>query len=371
MSTNPSKPPFRADHVGSLLRPPELLEARDRHKRGEITPEALKATEDAAIRKAVALQEDVGLQGVTDGEYRRTFFHIDFLEKLAGVVIKGGLPIKFHSHAEEVEFAPPRLEVEGKLRHRGGIVTSDFEFLKSVTKKHPKVCIPSPTMLHFRGGRAAIDQQAYPDIEAFFDDLALAYQTELKLLGEQGCTYVQLDDTNLAYLCDPAMRERTRAIGEDPDALPGLYAQLINRAIAGRPANMAVCIHLCRGNFQSAWVAEGGYDPVAEALFSQLKIDGFFLEYDDARSGGFEPLRFMPKGRKVVLGIVSSKVPGLEAKDELKRRLDEAGKFMDHDDMALSPQCGFSSTVEGNKITEADQIAKLNLVVETAREVWE
>ncbi|MBI3993463.1 MAG: 5-methyltetrahydropteroyltriglutamate--homocysteine S-methyltransferase [Candidatus Lambdaproteobacteria bacterium] len=370
MSTQPSKPPFRADHVGSLLRTPELLAARGRHHRGEIPYPALKEVEDAAIRRAVKLQEDVGLQAVTDGEYRRTFFHVDFLEKLQGVKVSGGLPVKFHSRDREVEFSPPRLTVEGKLRRTRGIVTDDFAFLKSVTRRTPKVCIPSPTMLHFRGGRQGVDKTAYPQMDDFFTDLAQAYREELAALGKLGCTYVQLDDTNLAYLCDEAMRARTREIGEDPDALPRRYAQLINQAIAGRPKDMTVCIHLCRGNFQSAWVAEGGYEPVAEALFGEMAVDGYFLEYDDERSGDFRPLRFVPKGKKVVLGLVSSKVSALEPKDLLKRRIDEAARFMALDDLSLSPQCGFSSTVEGNRVSEADEIAKLRLVIDTAREVW-
>src|SRR3972149_188648 len=315
--TGNAKPPFRADHVGSLLRPKELLDARARAQRGEITRAQLMAVEDESIRKAVALQERLGLQGVTDGEYRRTFFHIDFLEKLQGVAGKGGMAIKFHRKDSQGEFAPPRLEGTGKVRRTGGIVTEDFRFLKSVTKRTPKVCIPSPTMLHFRGGRAAIDRQAYPEIDPFFDDLAKAYREELSALGELGARYVQLDDTNLAYLCDPSIRERTRAIGEDPETLPKRYAELINHAIADRPKDMVVCVHLCRGNFQSAWVAEGGYDPVAESLFSHLKVDGYFLEYDDERSGDFRPLRFMPKDKTVVLGLISSKVPALESKDLL------------------------------------------------------
>jgi 5-methyltetrahydropteroyltriglutamate--homocysteine methyltransferase len=278
--------------------------------------------------------------------------------------------VKFRRKDSDLEFAPPKLEVSGKLRRTRGIVTDDFAFLKTVTRRTPKICIPSPTMLHFRGGRKAVDEKAYPGIEDFFDDLARAYREELQALGSLGCTYVQLDDTNLAYLCDPAMRERTRAIGEDPERLPHLYADVINRAIAGRPRDMTVCIHLCRGNFQSAWVAEGGYEPVAEALFTELKVDGYFLEYDDERSGDFRPLRFVPKGKTVVLGLVSSKLAALEPKDLIKRRIDEAGKFVDMGQLALSPQCGFSSTVEGNRVTEQDEIAKLELVVDVAREVW-
>lgn len=365
-----AKPPFRADHVGSLLRPPELLEARSKKLKGKITAAALRKVEDAAIRNATALQEAVGLQGITDGEYRRTFFHVDFLEQLDGVAVKGGMPVKFHSHTSEVEFSPPRLEVDGKLKHARPIQGADFDFLKSATSRTPKVCIPSPTMLHFRGGRKAVDETAYPDMEDFFKDLAKAYQEEISQLAAQGCRYLQMDDTNLAYLCDPAMRERARSIGENPDTLPLLYARIINDAIATKPADMTVGIHLCRGNFQSAWVAEGGYEPVAEVLFNEMNVDAYFLEYDDERSGGFEPLRFVPKGKTVVLGLVSSKLAALEPKDELKRRIDEAAKYVDLGSLALSPQCGFSSTVEGNKVTVDDQKAKLALVVETAAEVW-
>jgi 5-methyltetrahydropteroyltriglutamate--homocysteine methyltransferase len=370
MASKDMTPPFRADHVGSLLRPQEVLDARAKRQKGEIGAAELKAAEDAAIRNAVKLQEDVGLRGITDGEYRRTYFHIDFLKKLEGVSVKGGLAMKFHSKEGELEFAPPRMEVVGKLRRKAGIVTEDFKFLKSVAHGTPKICIPSPTMLHFRGGRKAVDAKAYPDIDEFFDDLAQAYQQELKALGELGATYVQLDDTNLAYLCDPAIRQRTKDIGEDPEKLPHLYAEVINKAIAARPKGMAICIHLCRGNFQSAWVAEGGYEPVAEALFSEMKVDGYFLEYDDERSGDFRPLRFIPKGKSVVLGLISSKVTALEPKDLIKRRIDEAAQFVDRSQLCLSPQCGFSSTVEGNRITEAQQIAKLKLVVEVAKEVW-
>ena len=370
MTANHRKPPFRADHVGSLLRPPELLAARAKKLKGEISAAELRTVEDAAIRKAVALQEEAGMEAVTDGEFRRTFFHVDFLEQLEGVSVTGGMPVKFHSYDSEVEFSPPKLEVSGKLRHVKSIQGADYDFLKSVTGKTPKVSIPSPTMLHFRGGRKAVDQQAYPDIEDFFQDLAKAYQTEIAGLAAQGLRYLQMDDTNLAYLCDPAMRERTRQIGEDPDALPKLYARIINDAISGRPDDFTMGIHLCRGNFQSSWVAEGGYEPVAEVLFNDLNVDAYFLEYDDERSGDFQPLRFVPKGKYVVLGIISSKLSALESKDSLKRRIDEAAQHVDLEYLCISPQCGFSSTVEGNKITEADEIAKLRLVVEVAEEVW-
>ncbi len=368
--TQRTTPPFRADHVGSFLRPPELLEARERHRRGEIDRAALRAAEDRAIRDVVRFQEDLGLQGITDGEFRRTYFHIDFLEQLVGVEVAGGIQVKFHSAAGDVDFAPPVLKVTGKVRHARPIQLADFEFLKSVTRRTPKVTIPSPTMLHFRGGRGAISQDAYPDIEAFFEDIAAAYRDELRQLGEAGCRYVQLDDTNLAYLCDPKLREGARSRGDDPDELPRRYARLINGAIAGRPAGMSVSVHLCRGNFKSAWVAEGGYEPVAEALFRDLEVDGYFLEYDDARSGDFSPLRFVPKGKIVVLGLVTTKSSELERKDQLKRRIDEAAKFVPVEQLALSPQCGFSSTVHGNEIMREAQAAKMRLVVETAREVW-
>ena len=363
-------PPFRADHVGSLLRPPYLLEARERRRRNEIGALELREVEDRAILDAVRLQETVGLQGITDGEYRRTYFHIDFLEQLEGVEAREGMAAHFRGAAGEVDFAPPVLHVTGKVRHTKAIQVADFEFLRSVTSRLPKVTIPSPTMLHFRGGRAAISRDAYPELESFYEDVALAYRQELKALGEAGCRYVQLDDTNLAYLCDPKMREGARQRGDDPDELPRRYARLINAAIAERPQGMTICTHLCRGNFKSAWVAEGGYEPVAEVLFNELAVDGYFLEYDDARSGGFAPLRFVPKGKSVVLGLITTKVGTLELKDELKRRIDQAARYVPMDQLCLSPQCGFSSTVHGNQIAQESQAAKLRLVVETAADVW-
>jgi 5-methyltetrahydropteroyltriglutamate--homocysteine methyltransferase len=365
-----SIPPFRADHVGSFLRPKELLDARERQRKGEISRAQLREVEDRAIRDVVRFQEDLGLQGITDGEYRRTYFHIDFLEQLDGIETSGGIQVKFHSAAGDVDFAPPVLKVTGKVRHAKPIQLADFEFLKSVTQRVPKVTIPSPTMLHFRGGRGAISKEAYPDLEAFFEDVAAAYREELQQLGKAGCRYVQLDDTNLAYLCDPKLREGAKSRGDDPDELPKRYARLINGAIAGRPAGMQVCVHLCRGNFKSAWVAEGGYEPVAQSLFNDLQVDGYFLEYDDARSGDFSPLRFVPKGRIVVLGLVTTKSSELETKDQLKRRIDEAAKHVPLDQLCLSPQCGFSSTVHGNEIMRESQAAKVRLVVDTAREVW-
>jgi len=363
-------PPFRADHVGSFLRPPELLAARERYQKGEISKAELRGTEDRAIRDIVRFQEDLGLQGITDGEFRRTYFHIDFLEQLEGVETRGGISASFHSAAGEVNFAPPVMHVTGKLKHTHPIQLTDFQFLQSVTKRVPKVTIPSPTMLHFRGGRAAISREAYPDLEVFYSDVSACYREELKQLGEAGCTYVQLDDTNLAYLCDPKMREGARQRGDDPNELPRRYARLINAAIAGRPSGMTVCTHLCRGNFKSAWVAEGGYEPVAEVLFKDLAVDGYFLEYDDARSGDFSPLRFVPKGKIVVLGLVTTKVGELESKDDLKRRIDDAARYVPLDQLCLSPQCGFSSTVHGNEIARESQAAKLRLIVDTARDVW-
>ncbi len=363
-------PPFRADHVGSFLRPKPLLDAREQFKAGAIDAEALRKVEDAAIRDIVKFQQDLGLQGITDGEFRRTYFHIDFLTRLEGVTTKGGIAVSFHSNAGNVDFSPPVMQVTGKVRHTSDIQRADFEFLRSVTTRTPKVTIPSPTMLHFRGGRAAIDRAAYPDLEGFYADVAVAYRAELASLGAAGCTYVQLDDTNLAYLCDEKMRDGARARGDDPNELPRRYAALINAAIRDRPAGMTVCTHLCRGNFKSAWAAEGGYEPVAEVLFNELAVDGYFLEYDDARSGDFAPLRFLPKGKTVVLGLVSTKLDHMETKDELKRRIDEAAKFAPIEQFGLSPQCGFSSTVHGNAIHVETQAAKLRLCVETAREVW-
>jgi 5-methyltetrahydropteroyltriglutamate--homocysteine methyltransferase len=365
-----TKPPFRADHVGSFLRPPELLDARERRRKGEVSREALRAVEDAAIRDIVRFQEDLGLTGITDGEFRRTYFHVDFLEQLAGVETKGGISLHFHSAKGDVDFAPPVMHVTGPVRHVKPIQVEDFRFLQSVTRKTPKVTIPSPTMLHFRGGREAISREAYPDLEVFFADVAAAYRAEIRALAEAGCRYLQLDDTNLAYLCDEKLREGARQRGDDPNDLPRRYARLINAAIADHPPGMTICVHLCRGNFKSAWVAEGGYEPVAEVLFNDLAVDGYFLEYDDARSGDFAPLRFVPKSKIVVLGLVTTKLDQLESKDMLKRKIDQAAKLVPLDQLCLSPQCGFSSTVHGNVIAREAQAAKLRLVVETAREVW-
>jgi 5-methyltetrahydropteroyltriglutamate--homocysteine methyltransferase len=363
-------PPFRADHVGSLLRPPALLAARQRRRDGEVSSEELRRIEDTHIREVVRKQEDAGLNSITDGEFRRTFFHIDFLERLQGVTVTGGIETKFKGNAGVVNFAPPSLSVTGKLRHVEDIQTADFEFLKSAIRRTPKVTIPSPTMVHFRGGRQTIDIDAYPEINEFFEDLAQCYRDEIDSLYRAGCRYIQLDDTNLAYLCDPKLRAGAHERGHDPDQLPRAYAALINAVIDNRPQDLTVAVHLCRGNFKSAWVAEGGYEPVAEVLFNELNVDAYFLEYDDERAGDFRPLRFVPKRKTVVLGLVTTKIGKLETREDLIRRVNEAGRFMPMEQMCLSPQCGFSSTVEGNEITEDDQWAKLRLVVDTARDIW-
>jgi 5-methyltetrahydropteroyltriglutamate--homocysteine methyltransferase len=369
--TGRTRPPFRYDHVGSFLRPKYLLEARDQAKKGAITKAQLREVEDRAIVEIVKTQESWGLKAVTDGEFRRTWFHVDFLEQLEGVEMKGGIPVSFRTPTGTIEQAPPVLHITGKVRHVKPIQLDDYRFLAQATKVMPKVAIPSPTMLHFRGARQGISKDAYPDLDQFYEDVAAAYREELKQLADAGCRYVQLDDTNLAYLCDPKMREAAKGRGLDPDKLPSQYAQFINRAIEGRHKDMVVCIHLCRGNFKSAWAAEGGYEPVAEAMFNELQVDGYFLEYDDARSGDFSPLRFVPKGHKiVVLGLVTSKQAAMETKSLLKSRIEEATKYCALDQLALSPQCGFSSTVDGNAVDEKVTADKMGLVIETAKEVW-
>ena len=369
--TSRSKPPFRADHVGSLLRPKELLQAREGHKAGRVSAAELRQAEDKAIREAVALQEELGLHGVTDGEFRRGSWHMDFLYQVGGATkVQDNMTVQFHNEQGDIEFTPAALKVIGKLKFEKTIFGEDFTFLKSVAKGTPKLTIPSPSMMHYRGGRAAIDQKIYPDLGQFWDDLAKVYADEIAALARLGCTYLQLDDTSLAYLNDPSQRDYVTKLGGDAQHQHLTYIKTINAALAGRPAGMTVCTHLCRGNFRSSWVASGGYDHVADALFNQLNVDGYFLEYDDARSGGFEPLRFVPKGKTVVLGLVTTKRAELEKKDDLKRRIDEAAKFVPLDQLCLSPQCGFSSTVEGNALTLEQEKAKLRLVVETAREIW-
>jgi 5-methyltetrahydropteroyltriglutamate--homocysteine methyltransferase len=366
--------PFRANHVGSLLRPPELLQAREKHQKGEMSAAQLRQTEDRCIRDAVKMQEDVGMQGITDGEFRRTLWHADFLSQFEGIkVVEGLLPDSarhFQNPDADVQRSPTQFVVTGKLGHPRGIETDNFKFLASVTKNTPKQCIPSPSLVHFRTGRGGVDKAAYPDMKDFFADLARVYREEISGLAAAGCTYLQIDDVNFAYLCDPKMRDGAKKIGEDPQSLPLLYANLINECINDRPANLAVCTHLCRGNFRSSWVAEGGYDPVAEVLFNALNVDGYFLEFDTPRAGNFAPLRYLPKGKKLILGLVTSKSGALENSDDLKRRIDEAAKFVPLDQLGISPQCGFSSTVLGNKLTIEDQIAKLKLVAQVAKDVW-
>jgi 5-methyltetrahydropteroyltriglutamate--homocysteine methyltransferase len=368
--TTRQHPPFRADHVGSFLRPKRLLDAREQHQAGTLSADGLRAVEDDAIAEIVKFQEDVGLQSITDGEFRRTYFHIDFLEQLGGV--KTDIPMTVLKPDGVKELAPPVMRVIDKVRHVKDIQRADFDYLKSRISpgKTAKVTIPSPTMLHFRGGRAGISREHYPDLEPFYQDVANAYGEELRSLADAGCTYVQMDDTNLAYLCDDKMREAARGRGDDPDELPHRYASFINRVVAQKPAGMTLAVHLCRGNFKSTWAAQGGYEPVAEALLSEMGVDGYFLEYDDARSGDFKPLRFLPKGKTVVLGLVTTKLGQLESKDDIKRRIDEASKYVSLDQLCLSPQCGFSSTFHGNDIAVEAQRAKLRLIVEVAQEVW-
>jgi 5-methyltetrahydropteroyltriglutamate--homocysteine methyltransferase len=365
------KLPARYDHVGSFLRPKYLLEAREKKAKGEITAAQLREVEDKAIAEIVKFQEDVGLKSITDGEFRRTYFHIDFLEQLGGV--KTDIPVTIRKPDGTEELAPPVIRVIGKVRHAKDIQRADFEYLTSqVTAGHtPKVSIPSPTMLHFRGGRAGINKEAYPELDpVFYDDVAKAYGDELRSLFEAGCRYVQMDDTNLAYLCDEKMREAARQRGDDPNELPHRYAKFINKVVAQKPPGMLLAMHLCRGNFKSTFAAQGNYEPVAEALLKEMDIDAYFMEYDDDRSGDFRPLRYLPKGKTVVLGLVTTKFGQLENKDTLKRRIDEAAKYAPMEQLALSPQCGFSSTVHGNNIAVDDQRNKLKLVIETAREVW-
>jgi 5-methyltetrahydropteroyltriglutamate--homocysteine methyltransferase len=371
-------PPFRADHVGSLLRAPELRAAHEEALAGRYDAAALRELQDRAIRAVIAVQATVGLQAITDGELRRTSFHADFIEKLDGASSQGRLAVEGAGAgaleapaAEGRPFAPRAFAITGKLRRARPIEVANFAFVRVHTRRTPKQTIPSPTML-LRGGRAAVSRAAYPDLAEFHADVAAVYRAELADLGAAGCTYVQLDDTNFAYLCDPKLRDTFRHWGDDPDAMPERFAGLINAALAGRPAGMTVGIHLCRGNSAGRWAAEGGYEPVADVLLNRIDVDAYFLEYDDARSGGFEPLRFFPRGSKkrVVLGLVSTKTPALEPADALKRRIDEAARHVPLENLCLSPQCGFASTYRGNPVTADDQRRKLELVVAVARDVW-
>ena len=365
-------PPFRADHVGSLLRPPGLLKARQNFAAGRASGEDLRAAEDGAIRDAVRMQEEVGLQSATDGEFRRASWHMDFIYELGGVEkAQDNMSVQFRNAEGTIEFTPAALRVGERVGLRETIFADAFRFLsETVTTARPKLTIPSPSMVHYRGGRAAIDEKVYPDLEEFWEDLAAAYAEEIQALGDLGCTYLQLDDTSLAYLNDPRQREHVASLGGDAEHQHETYIRTINRALKDRPEGMAVTTHMCRGNFRSSWAAEAGYDFVAEVLFNELDVDGFFLEYDDARSGTFEPLRFVPEGKMVVLGLITTKRGDLESKDHLKRRIEEAGRHVPIEQLCLSPQCGFSSTVEGNTLTREEQAAKLRLIVQTAEEVW-
>jgi len=370
MATLTITPPFKADQVGSLLRPAHLLAAREKRKRGEITAADLRRIEDDAIRDVVAMQERIGMQSITDGEFRRGLWHMDFVCDFANVQQAPGIPIKFHSEEGEIEWAPPGVRITGTLSRPHPIFVDDFKFLRSITKGTPKITIPSPSVLHFRGGRKAIDTTAYPDMDGFYADLARVYSEEIRDLVDAGCRYLQIDEVNMAFLCDPNLREFARSLGEDPDRLPHTYATLVNEATAARHKEMTVCMHLCRGNARSHWVADGGYEPVAEVLFNEFDVDGYFLEYDSSRAGDFSPLRFVPKGKTVVLGLVTTKKGALEKKDDIKRRIDEASKFVPIEQLALSPQCGFASNAEGNALTFDQEQAKLQLIVEISRDVW-
>ncbi len=368
-----STPPFRADHVGSLLRPKELLQAREDCAAGRMTREELRALEDEAIRDVVKMQHDVGLQSATDGEFRRAAWHMDFIYELGGIEkAPGDIKVQFHNEQGDIEWTPAAIHVGERVHLDHPIFAEDFKFLQSCVEPGvtPKLTIPSPSMVHYRGGRAAVDPDVYSDMDEFWSDLTSAYADQVRAVYDLGCRYLQFDDTSLAYLNDPRQREQMASKGEDAEHLHESYIRHINEALTNRPEGLAVTTHLCRGNFRSSWAAEGGYDFVAEALFGGLNIDGFFLEYDDARSGGFEPLRFVPKDKLVVLGLVTSKRGELETKDELKRRIDEASQYIAIEQLCLSPQCGFSSTFEGNALTYDQEVAKLALIVETAAEVW-
>jgi 5-methyltetrahydropteroyltriglutamate--homocysteine methyltransferase len=366
--TQRTTPPFRADHVGSLLRPAAIKEARTKHERGEMTAEALRAVEDREIEKVIKKQEEIGLKLATDGEFRRAWWHFDFFRGLDGVTFyETDHGIQFHG----VQTKHHALKIEGRLGFSGHPMLEHFKFLKAHTRVTPKMTIPAPSTLHFRQGRAAISKEVYPDLDPFFDDLAKAYRGAIRAFYDAGCRYLQLDDTAWSMMCDPKEREQSTARGDDPGALPQRYARLTRAALEGKPADMAITMHSCRGNFRSTFIASGGYEFVAEQLLGHTNLDGYFLEYDTDRAGGFEPLRYFPKGKKqLVLGLVTSKSGTLEKKDDIKRRIDEATKYVDLDQLCLSPQCGFASTEEGNVIAEDEQWAKLRMIVELANEVW-
>jgi 5-methyltetrahydropteroyltriglutamate--homocysteine methyltransferase len=361
-------PPFRADHVGSLLRPASLKEARARRERGEISADELCEVENAAIERIIAKQADIGLRSATDGEFRRAMWHFDFLEHLDGVE-------SFHSDhgiafKGGIETQARGLRVTGKLGFSRHPMLEHFRFVRDHTTATPKMTIPSPSVLHFRGGRRAVSPDVYPQMDDFYRDLGLAYRGAVQAFADAGCRYLQLDEVNLAYLCDEEQRQLLRDRGDDPDLLPGIYADMINTAIGGRPADMTITMHLCRGNFRSSWIAQGGYEPVAEVLFNEIGVNGYFMEFDTERAGGFEPLRFVPKGKTVVLGLVTSKAGALESAAELERRIADAARYVDLEQLCLSPQCGFASTEEGNALTEDEQWAKLARIVKVARTVW-
>jgi 5-methyltetrahydropteroyltriglutamate--homocysteine methyltransferase len=369
-----ARPPFRADHVGSLLRPPEVLRARAALAAGQINAEQLKEVEDAAIREIIRMQGEVGLKSATDGELRRESWHMDYIYSLGGIekVYDDTIRVAFHNQDKNLEWAPPSAHVTGKVTLPDTIFAGAFCFVRDNAGEGqtPKLTIPSPSMVHYRGGRDAIDKRVYPNLEQFWDDLALAYAQELQQLYDLGCRYLQLDDTSLAYVNDPGQREHVASIGGDPMHQHETYIATMNKALSRRPADMGITVHTCRGNNQSMWAAEGSYDFVADTLFNQLNVDGFFCEWDDERSGGFEPLRYLPKGKRVVLGVVTSKRGELESRDFVKRRIEEAAKYTDIDQLCLSAQCGFSSTKEGNDLTQRQQWDKLRLIVEVASEVW-
>jgi len=365
------RPPFRADHVGSLLRPPELHAARAQAGRGEISGARLREVEDGCIREVVALQEAAGLRGITDGEFRRAFWHVDFLTGFQGIVpTSSDYAVTFKGEGGETANTHSMLVVRDKVRRTRPVMVDHFAFLRSVTGRTAKFCIPSPTYLHMRGGRKVVAESVYPDMEEFWADVVRAYREEIRDLAAAGCTYLQLDDVSVSYLCDADIRAQITRDGEDPSHLPALYSRVINAIVADRPQGMTVTMHTCRGNFQSMWMASGGYEAVAETIFGATALDGFFLEYDTERAGGFEALRFVPKGKKVVLGLVSSKKPELESKQALRKRIDEAARHLPLDQLCISPQCGFASTHHGNRITPDIQRRKLELVVDVAREVW-
>jgi 5-methyltetrahydropteroyltriglutamate--homocysteine methyltransferase len=361
-------PPFRADHVGSLLRTAPIKDARDKHARGAISTAQLKEIEDREIEKVIKKQEDVGLKLATDGEFRRSWWHFDFFKGLNGVTpytTEGG--IQFHG----VQTKHEGIKITSKMGFSGHPMLEHFKFLKAHTRVTPKMTIPAPSTLHFRQGRVAISEELYPTLDGFFDDLAAAYRAAIRAFYDAGCRYLQLDDTAWAMVCDPSERAHSKERGDDPNTLPKRYARLTSAALEGKPADMAVTMHSCRGNFRSTFIASGGYEFVAEQLLGHTPLDGYFLEYDTDRAGGFEPLRFFPKGKKqLVLGLVTSKSGKLEKKDDIKRRIDEASKYVALDQICLSPQCGFASTEEGNVLAEEEQWAKLRMIVEIADEVW-